>query len=539
MLLKLIFIFSLNLGVFTVHAEGETETPTQEEEERMNSATKAPWMAEASTQEEEERMNSATKAPWMAEASTQEEKERANYEKLMREREALLERAKNKWHSCRANCIATCKERCPVAGSAQSIYVGGGLIFTPDEPFSSHSEQTCLASCTNNKCDIEFCSSEKAKYEDLKQKLEDMNSAQKEYDESKDEKVSNSPLQQVQKKKKDTNLLAWVGVGTTAYLFNKCRVCYAGCSHGCHARCAHWCVMGGAAGWQTKKMFDKENELGETAQTMCTSTNDPSCKDYNDDSNNDDDLNIPEVPGCESGSCDTIIQIVDPPPGECPPDEPNCKTKIPTIPDGSPRDFSSFTADQIEKLEELFRPKGGWPDGKSPFSELETESFDYDKLTPAQKKQVNQALAGFNEKKQAFLDKHGLTGSSSDGDGAGDDSDETSGATGLNNSDGVSAKFNGMADGSRSLAGSEDNIGQRGSAKLPANSIADQIQNMLKKTRGMADGSKKNGSGFLGDKSVLIGDDNVGVREDNIFMIVHRMNRKLDYEERFIKTVSF
>ena len=56
------------------------------------------------------------------------------------------------------------------------------------------------------------------------------------------------------------------------------------------------------------------------------------------------------------------------------------------------------------------------------------------------------------------------------------------------------------------------------------------------KAKGMFSwGSKKSGSKtpFVATKSVAIGKDHVGVREDNIFIMVHRMNRRLDEEESY------
>ena len=507
-MLKWIFIFSLNLVFYTSASEPTSDTEP-----------------------------------------TKEEKQKANYNKMLGQREALVRRAKNKWDLCRQQCRfehTKPKENC--------------------DPGPDHNTY-CFRPYTNEECDIEFCSAKKTNYEELKNHLKDMRAAQSELDKKKKESgpASQSPLEQVKKKKKDTGLLTVVAAGTTAFLWAKANACCA--SPSCSS-CSLLRGMAVAAGAQTFLMATKKNELGETARAMCVSANDPSCTGDSDQGGSDDgdDIAPPVVPpGCtEAGlspeQCGQFIGTIDPPPGECPPDEPNCKANTPapspTAPNtpggshGNTGSFTGWTPKQIEKLDNIFKPKGGWPNGKSPFSEVGSEPFDYNKLTPAQKKQSKQIMANLNKKNKAFLEKHGLAGGSSSAGGVDDtdgDSEDASGAVGLNGkssptgSSGVSAKFGQMSDDTRSLAGLEDSMAQGGHpAKAPAGSIAEQMQNMLKKMHGMSGGSSGgDGSGFLGDKSVLVGDDNVGVREDNIFMMVHRMNQKLNHEERFIKTVSF
>ncbi|MCZ0932710.1 MAG: hypothetical protein OXJ52_06135 [Oligoflexia bacterium] len=468
-----------------------------------------------------------------AEPPTEEERQEAQARSVERNKEAYVQQMLNRWSACRDNCRAThskkTNQRC--------------------------GDDFCYVPYTNEDCDREYCQAEKLTYENHKKKLDDMVDARQRYEESQNQPESDNPLEQVKKKKKDTNLLAYVGAGTTAFLTYKAKVCCSSKSCRASGKCALLIGMATAAGIQTKKMFDKKDDLGETAQAMCADANDPGCTE-DDGGNNNEPPIMP--PGCEEvppGTCETINPIVNPPPSECPPEDPDCETEKPKSPGpampGPGSGPGSLTGDTPsptpesaipKKLGEVFSPPGGWPEGENPWTE--TTAFDYNKLTPGQKKQMGAIMADLNKKNKAFLDKQGLTG----GDtayGGGVDSDETLGSTGLNGkggvgstgSSGVSAGFGKSVDGSRSVAGSEDSMA--GTGKPKANSIAEQMKAMLNKMKGVG-GSKGDGLGYLGDKSRLVGSDYVGVREDNIFMMVHRMNRKLDEREhRFIEPISF
>ena len=98
--------------------------------------------------------------------------------------------------------------------------------------------------------------------------------AEEEYEATKDEALGNSPLKQVQKQKKNNDLLSMVAVGTTAYLTARAIKC---CSSSVCSMCAPWTAMATLAALQTKKMFKKSDELALTACTMSTDKNDPVC----------------------------------------------------------------------------------------------------------------------------------------------------------------------------------------------------------------------------------------------------------------------
>ena len=309
-------------------------------------------------------------------------------------------------------------------------------------------------------------------------------------------------------------------------------------------------------------MFKKRDGLRETELALCI---DPSqCPKDPDDE--ETPKPPPLSPYCEENpeACKEVVEIFDPKdpkdtkdpkdPKKCPPGSTDkaCQKKTPTPPipphlpgsfvGGSPN-FKTYShphpqtetgypkiPNMAGRLGEIFEPKGGWPNGENPF--LKGEGFDYDKLSPSQKKKAQKVMKGINKRNKAFLAKHGFAGS---GSGAGNSlSDEVSGM-------GVSADANpkktalnsSFAGGESSRSTDSTGLSALGPPKKRKNSIADQMKAMLNKMYGDAGGS---GKGSLAGKSIQVGLDQVGVREDNIFMMVHRCHRKLDEQENhFIK----
>ena len=241
----------------------------------------------------------------------------------------------------------------------------------------------------------------------------------------------------------------------------------------------------------------------------------------------------PLPPGCEFNIalCNDDIY------NGCVPGDSNCDPSQPgltPVPDGSIT--GGGTSNIPDVLADAFKPKGGWSEGKNPFED--NEEFDYNNLNAEQKSQINDAMKGFNQKKKDYMAKNGLLGSGKLGsDDTGSNSDSDSSKNGKNKADllaenlsdelDLSAGFSQMKeDPSGSLAGSQvSNRRRRTAGKNKPNTI-DKMKEMLKKMRGSDQGDLKS------SMSVSIGNDNVGVREDNIFLMVHRMNRKLDEEQR-------
>ena len=454
-------------------------------------------------------------AGWTAAGDGEDQKTAKYYEEMMSQREALLNRAKGEWDFCRSQC--------------RSKYTKAGRAYN------------------NQECDIEHCSSKRAKYNELDKDLKRMKEAQKKAKDREGQKAGNDPLSQVKKQKKDTGLYAVMGVGTTVFLGYKAKTCCAQCTGSnpsCCGMCPVWVGMTGLAGAQTMKMFKKKKDLGKTVRDLCTSTKPGDC-DTDDDGDNEKTPPEFTAPFCSDNpdKCLPIYNMMNEGCLPSDPDYPECdggkdkKTQLNMQGPPGPGGFSELTGDEHNPKNtdpaSLFTDLAnnfGWPDDiENPFSPTNTKPFDYNTLPPHKKKMADNIMADINKQNKDYMDKMGL-GAGSDFE----DDDLSEGGVGSGTGalkGAVSANFPVKADnGSRSLAGNDN---QKRGKKKKANSIADQMKAMLAKMNGMG-GSQANGAGHLGDKSVLIGNDNVGVREDNIFMMVHRMNRKLEGNSRFI-----
>ena len=385
--------------------------------------------------------------------------------------------------------------------------------------------RSCVSRCvsqhskTEGECNVQFCSSEKSNYERYKQELDKMKKAQADLQKKEQNIKNKSALQQVQDQKKKTNLYALVGVGTTAFLGYKAKMCCAQCTGlnpACCGMCPVWVGMTGLAAAQTVQMFKKKNELQQTAFDLCATsncnpgdlgdtlkdpkmTNIPDCKLYPalcDTKLYDPDLNNPGM---------AKLQAVEPIKTTLP--NSNLFGSNPTFP-ANPA-LSKILADEVT-------PKTGWPNGQNPLKK--GSGFSYEDLTPQQKAKLDASMKDFNNRKQAFLSKNGLLNSDSRGLAEALETEEESLDVAGDFSD-LPEDEDPVLDGSSALAGNSDR----------SLSTADKIKDMLKN---MSKGSQS-GLSSLADKSVSVGNDSVGVREDNIFIMVHRMNRKLDEEESY------
>ena len=192
-----------------------------------------------------------------------------------------------------------------------------------------------------------------------------------------------------------------------------------------------------------------------------------------------------------------------------------------------------------KNLGKAFRPPGGWPHGdENPF--LRNKGFSYDTLTPEQKQNIDKLMGQMNKRNQGFVKQAQLAGGSGLVGGSAAFGDESDGEDSLEDSEDSSlasdksliAGFSGGGDsGNRSI----DSLSLGDS--LPSglkkkNSLAEQMKKMLKKFQGRGSGF---GQDSLAKKSVQVGQDIVGVAEDNIFMMVHRRHRALDDKDHFLK----
>ena len=443
--------------------------------------------------------------------------------------------------SCRANkCGRNCRA------------TKGDVVCERDKPLS------------DSECDASLCKGERSKRDKATQELKDTKSTKAKHDESEEDVTGNSSIAQVRKKKKNMDLYRAMGVGTSAFLWKLYSVNYACCGPqepSCCSRMKMYGKLATVATGQTAIMLAKKDKLQKTEDDMCIAKG--MCQEG-------DGLGLGEGEGVGEGEGKKVCENKgaywkwDGKECKCPSpykiDQAKCREKTeeeyfcpvrkelceeverkiekvietdPTKPPGLGADPGTNINPKAisEMVGHVFKPEGGWPKGLGdPFSDSGT--YNYDKLP----KDVKKQLDNLNKQKQDFMNKNGLGGALDSSQDSDSDNQGLLGASGTSSGSGkgVSAAFKGGEDdGSRSLSALTGNSGSR---PRKSSSLAEQMQNRLKAMHG---GKNKNKFGFLGDKSVKIGRDNVGVREDNIFHMVHRMNRKLEGEKRFIPTISF
>ena len=418
---------------------------------------------------------------------------------------------------------------------------------------------TCQSRCQNDPntnhsadhCKNVVCEREKKSYNSYKQASDTMNeNLDKINKDNKDNKDNNgnvaqgedtsAVVNQIRKTKDKVGVLGYVAAGTTAFLGYKAAVCAGSCPGGtCCTQAPLFGAMAVAAGVQTAQMFKKRNDLNQTCLQLsssgsCLSPEVSNCPGIiiggvcQPNSSLADCLspNVvingecqPPAPGCElnpsSSFCNNPSTFTT---GDnCPPGDPSCK--LSTGLDGVTSSTKALTAGVVESLSKEFKPKGGWPDGKNPFKD--NEELDYNNLSEGQKATLAKAMKGFNQKKNDYIAQNNLL----------EDSDESSGLLAENSEEpelDLSAGFPGVKDSSSSaLAGKSMNKMRRKKRGRGPDSTIDKMKEMLQKL-GASRGEGKGQD--LSQMSVSIGNDNVGVREDNIFLMVHRMNRSLDEE---------
>ena len=425
---------------------------------------------------------------------------------------------------------------------------------------------SCISRCQNDPstnytyeyCSNQVCKNQKNTYENLRSQADKTNQGISDFNTQTNEEANQEQsggqkavIDQVRGTRDKMNALAYVAAGSTAFLAYKAATCAAQCPHGCCPAAPVFAGMAALAGVQTAKMFKKRSDLNKTCQDMSV---DGVCNvDGGADSSTVDDPVIPTPlpPGCDLNPslCDPAVygSIID-----CSPGDPSCSSAgsgassvIPSENAGSiagdagsiAGDAGSIASTDNKKkvsdiLSKASEPKNGWNSGKNPFNE--SHEFDYNDMTSAEKEKIDKAMGNFNQKKMDYLDGLGLTNIKDGGvgDGYGDDSNKGV----LDDEVDISTQFPVTKDAlsqQASLAGGNKNTGRR--RIRPAKrgiSSADKLHELFKKN--MA--GKKSASPFS-KMSVSFGDDNVGVREDNIFLMVHRMNRNLDEQEnRFLKS---
>ena len=422
--------------------------------------------------------------------------------------------------------------------------------------------ERCQSQCRmrSDKPSVEYCrdvvcKKNKDNYEALQAHSKNMDENLENYEDNQNnpdrqvaEGTGEAVVNQVRDKRDDVGALSFIAAGTTGFLTMKCISCSSQCgcgigSCGCCPQAGMYCAMAGMAAIQTAKMFKKRKDLNQTCRDL-SSNGVCSVDSPRDGGQPPDALNPPDPlpPGCEYdfSLCEESTYT---PTRPCPPGDSSCSDsyigKGPGLPNFDDSDNPNNPI--IGTLATKFKSEVG-PGAKNPF--LTDQPFEYSNLTDEQKEQLNAGMKGFNQRKKNYMAQRGLSGDTSLESGTGigfSDSDET-GKEGedllaenfFDDEIDLSAGFPTTKDPSGSLTGNSGRVGgssgrRRVRGRDPASTI-DKMKAMLKKMSG----GDANGKG-LGKKSVSIGNDSVGVREDNIFLMVHRMNRKLDEQEkRFI-----
>lgn len=416
---------------------------------------------------------------------------------------------KNDWETCTTRCV--------------------------NDPETKHSREHCRnVVCSNYKSQYERFDAEAKRMDENQSKLE----AQAEKENSAKE-TRDATTNQIRDTSGKVNVLGYVTAGTSLFLARKAMVCAAMCSppKGCCPKAPMYAGMAVLAGSQARKMFKKKRDMMST----CADLSNDSCG-----------VIIPPQklpPGCDLGDCGDFDNPNFPTPPHlpnsnsltpskpCPPGDTSCiedKITNPVIPNDA-----SLTADILSKKLE---PKEGWPNGKNPFED--NKEFNYDDLSAEDRKQLENSMKGFNQRQKSYMAEKGLIGT---------ENLASSGKNGLQSGNslaqniledelGLSGNLSEMADeldlsgdfskmaedGSASLVGDGSNRRKRRGKRRDPSSV-EKMKEMLKN---MSASRGKGIHGDLGKKSVVVGGYSVGVREDNIFLMVHRMNRKLDEDQR-------
>lgn len=411
-------------------------------------------------------------------------------------RQATVNQMLNRWNACQSRCR--------------------------NDSNTEHNAQHCRdVICANEKRTYESYRAEADRTDDNLEKAErDQETAPS------SSKKSEAVVNQIRSTRDKVGVLGYVAAGTTAFLGYRAAVCASQCGGmgggGCCYQAPMYGVMASLGAVQTSQMFKKRKSLNQTCRDLSSNGY---CSPVDPNGGDPDVLKPPNPlpPGCKANPslCNPNVYL---PSAPCSAGDPNCAKPGQNNP--APGSLAGNEPDPAEILAKAFEPEGGWPDGKNPFED--NEEFDYNSLSSEQRGALEKAMKNFNQQKKNYMAQNGLLDDSKNGRKKGG---VLATAELLEDID-LSAAFNQIKEADTgSLTGKASNRGRkRAGGRGPASNI-EKIQQML---LGGLKGANE-GSGNLSGMSVSIGNDNVGVREDNIFLMVHRMNRKLDEEQgRFI-----
>ena len=408
--------------------------------------------------------------------------------------------------------------------------------------------QACLRRCqneynmTNEQCNRAggMCHGDKEKHTALTNYKKEMDAAEKAAANQGGDSKNAGARQQLNNQKDKNDLLTIMAFGTTAFLGHKTAQCFSTCKINC-AGCFALAGVTAMAGSQAGKMRGKGWDLGKTSGQIGSGENSNNGKadcqktkrteiiqknfegcnltektldycvnEFCNPTNPPEAGQTPIVTAGDTGDSGT--------PGPMNPYQPRADDSTTSL----PPDFSTDAF--IANLGKKFEPKEGWPaeTGGNPFKKAAEDGFSYEKLSDEQKAEINKAMKGFNQRKKAFMAKHGLLNDKKSKDKLAKKEDIPQ------ESFDVAADFSEIIEEASDPNGDTGNSRGRGrssKSKKPPNT-ADKIQAMLMQMSRKPTSKKA-------PRSVVLKNEKVGVREDNIFLMVHRMNRRLDEEDKY------
>ncbi len=349
-------------------------------------------------------------------------------------------------------------------------------------------------------------------------------------------------IQKVDRGKKDAKIQRLLGVGVTAGLAYKAYTCckkpvpvasykIMGSSPptavppDCPG-CPYWWMATIAAGVMTLSIKDQEKKFERTQKDLCAAEpNAVGCSD-----NKPKGAPEPFPPSCyQPGvNCEKINEIIqgfDTTSKPCPPEDTSCSKQAPGL---IPPNFDEvkFGEQGLEAYKSGLMPKGA-----SPEMIANSRKFSYNNMPPEMKKEFDNYMGNINKMNKNYAK---MAGSSLDTDNkaglARDDLDEeTEGVStggGLGSSVGAGAFSGGKSKSTVHPSGSGKTTG----AGKKKSSLAEQINKMLSSLYNNPDAEDP-----YAHRSTEFGSDSVGVKEDNIFMMIHRRHRALDSQNNFLR----
>ena len=175
-----------------------------------------------------------------------------------------------------------------------------------------------------------------------------------------------------------------------------------------------WCPVyaGGAvvAGLQTLKMYRQREKLKKIEESLCEKDAQTGVCSDSDSGTQLAQTKWAEVPGCgdDSDRCQQTMCAIDPASPSCGPS--SIKTAS-----ANKGDISSLESGLPQRLSMVYQPQGGWPQNQNPYLSKSNpaiydppkgdsgSSVTYYNLSPSEKRALDNALRAHNQQQQAYL----------------------------------------------------------------------------------------------------------------------------------------